>query len=74
MPYIGTISVLTFNLINSLAKYKTRSNALFWLPVWLTAEVQGSSAGVTGTISYFRMASSMGWAAGRGQWRVDRGP
>ena len=51
MPCIGTISVLTFNLINSLAKYKTRSNALFWLTVWLTAEVQGSSAGVTGAVS-----------------------
>ena len=43
MPYKGTISVLTFNLINSLEKYKTRSNALIWLTVWLTAEVQGQS-------------------------------
>ena len=42
MPDTGTISVLTFNLINSLAKKKTRSNALFWLTVWLAAEVQGS--------------------------------
>ena len=50
MPYIGTISVLTFNLINSLAKKQTRSNALFWLTVWLTAEVQGSSVGVTGAV------------------------
>ena len=40
MPYIGTISVLTFNLINSLEKQKIRSNALFWLTVWLTAEVE----------------------------------
>ena len=41
MPYKGTISVLTFNLINSLAKEQTRSTALFWLTVWLTAKGQG---------------------------------
>ena len=34
-------SVLTFNLINSLAKKQTRSNALFWLTVWLTAKFHG---------------------------------
>ena len=47
MPYIGTISVLTFNIINTLAESVNRSNALFWL----TAEVRVSSAGVTGAVS-----------------------
>ena len=41
MPFIGTISVLTFNLINILAESVNRSNALFWLTVWLTAKDRG---------------------------------
>ena len=38
MPYRGTTCVLTFNLINILAESVNRSNALFWLTVWLTAK------------------------------------
>ena len=41
MPSRGTTSVLTFNLINILAESVNRSNALFWLTVWLTAKDQG---------------------------------
>jgi hypothetical protein len=38
MPCSGTIPVLTFNLINILAESANRSNALFWLTVWLTVK------------------------------------
>ena len=35
----GTSPVLTFNLINILAESENRSNALFWLTVWLTVKI-----------------------------------
>ena len=38
MPCSGTSPVLTFNLINILAESADRSNALFWLTVWLTVK------------------------------------
>ena len=41
MPCWRTTCVLTFNLINSWAESTNRSNALFWLPVWLTAKDRG---------------------------------
>ena len=41
MPYRGTASALNFNLINILAESVNRSNALFWLTVWLTAKDRG---------------------------------
>ena len=41
MPCRGTTYVLTFNLINILAESVNRSNALFWLTVWLTAKDHG---------------------------------
>ncbi|MDG1216078.1 MAG: hypothetical protein P8N17_08695, partial [Luminiphilus sp.] len=52
----GTTCVLTFNLINTLAESVNRSNALFWLTVWLTAKDQGPwtmdhGPGVTGAVS-----------------------
>ena len=38
MPCSGTSPVLTFNLINILAESANRSNAVFWLTVWLTVK------------------------------------
>jgi hypothetical protein len=78
MPYIGTISVLTFNLINSLAESVNRSNALFWLTVWLTAK--GHGPWTTDWGYWSRLSLSFGYrlgggpqSAGGGSWITDLG-
>ena len=65
MPRYGAIRNLTFNLINSLAKLKIRSNALFWITVWITAEVQGSSFKRRGYWS--RFCDRFGYLLGGGE-------
>jgi hypothetical protein len=64
MPYSGTNPVLTFNLINSLAKMAIRSNALFWLTVWLTAGGRGPRAECRGYWSTFLFQNDFGRGVG----------
>ena len=72
MSHTGTILALTFNLINSLVKQQTRSNALFWLTVWLTAEVQGSRLERRGYWS--RLSVRFGYLLGGGPQDAGGGP
>ena len=60
-PYPGTIQDLTFNLFSILADNRLVANALFWITVWITAEVQpvDTDRGYW-TLSYFRMTLAEG--------------
>ena len=63
-PYPGTIQDLTFNLFSILADNRLLANALFWITVWITAEVQGPWTTDRGYWSTFLFQNDFGRGGG----------
>ena len=63
-PYPGTIQDLTFNLFSILADNRLLANALFWITVWITAEVQGPWTTDRGYWSTFLLQNNFGRGGG----------
>jgi hypothetical protein len=70
MPFKGTTCVLTFNLVNILAESADRSNALFWLTVWLTVK-RSQFRAARDAIQTRRFDDLGAWTSGRGPGFAD---